>query len=1072
MAPIPGDEAERLAALRRRYILDTPPEAALDRITALTARLFSVPISLITLVDEARQWFKSAFGLDLRETPREFSFCSHTILCDDVMVIPDALSDSRFRENPLVVGPPRMRFYAGAPLKAPEGCHLGTLCIIDTHPREGLSAEQKGLLSGLAELVMDELELRFATMTASRQQVEQAALSQQVADISGRLQLKESIIANVLEALPVGVWVADATGRIMTGNAAGHAIWGGSEYVGFDNYSEYVGWWPGTGRQLTPDEWGMARAIKRGETSINEVIEIRTFDGKRKTISHSAAPLRGPSGEILGGVVVIEDITDRRRAEETLQRVADELNAVINASPVAIIVIDRDGIVRTWSSAAEQMFGWTAEEAIGKPYPIVPPEARTEFEANCERMSRGEIIRNLETARRRKDDSRIEVSLSAAPLHGRDGEVGGFVWVLADNTAAKAAERALRESEERYRALVEKSPTAIAVHSDRRLVYVNPTAIRLFGATRAEDLLGRDPAEFAHPDYLPRYQERTLAVERGETVPITEAKLRRLDGSVVYAEVISISHSYQGRPAVQVAIRDITAARAMEAALQESEERFRRAIIDAPMPIMIHTEDGRVLQVNKAWSDLTGYTAEELPTTDDWIMKLLGDVGPEMRNRIEGLYKTEPVPQGRELPIRTRSGATRTWSFSSAPLGAESEKGRAIITIAMDVTERQALEQQLAQAQKMEAIGLLAGGVAHDFNNLLTVISGYANLLIESLNELDPATQQVKEIVTAAERAAALTRQLLAFSRKQVLQPANVDINAVVRDSERMLRRLIGEDIEIRMALAAEEMRTLVDPGQLAQVVMNLAINARDAMPEGGRLTIATEEAELGTDFTMRYPTIAPGTYVQLSISDTGIGMDEATLARIFDPFFTTKAAGAGTGLGLSTVYGIVKQSNGHISVESEPGHGTTFRIYFPRIFEPVKPAKQAVELPARGSETVLLVEDEPALRKLARDILTHSGYRVVEAANGGEALLVCERHPGDIALLITDLIMPGMSGRELADRLAPLRPGMRVLFMSGYTSHAVLANGALEGGVQFIQKPFTPSTLIDKVRQILKQER
>jgi PAS domain S-box-containing protein len=1073
--PTARNEAERLAALKRHYILDTPPEAALDRITALAARLFSVPISLIVFVDEARQWFKSAYGLDIRETPRELALCAHTILSDDVMVVPDAAKDARFRNSPLVVGPPGMRFYAGAPLKTPDGRNIGTLCVIDTAPREALSDEQEQLLSSLADLVMDQLELRLATINATRHHAEQEAMSEQLADMSGRLKMNERIITHVLEGLPVGVWVADAAGKRVCENAAGRAIWGG-EHIGIDDYGEYSGWWPETGKRLTSEEWGMARAIRRGETSINEVIDIEAFDGKRKTISQSAAPLRDPSGEILGGVAVIEDITERRlaeeqhrRADEMLHRVADELNGLINASPLAIISFDRDGTVRSWSSAAEQMFGWTAAEVIGKRYPLIPRGAEPEFKTNFEHLVHGGVLRNVQAVRQRKDGSEIEVTLSAAALHGGTDEITGVVTVLADNTAAKAAERELRESEERYRNLVESSPTAIAVHSDRKLVYVNPTTVRLFGASRAEDLLGRDPAALVHPDYLQRYHERTLEVERGEAVPMAEAKLVRLDGSVIHAEVISISHMYQGRPAVQVAMRDITEARAMEAALQESEERFRRAILDAPMPIMIHAEDGRVLQLNRAWSDVTGYTAEELPTTNDWVAKLFPDAEPDIRDYIQGLYQLEAPRQGSEFSIRTKSGAMRIWSFSTAPLGPPTKYGRAVITMAMDITERQSLEHQLAQAQKMEAIGLLAGGVAHDFNNLLTVISGYANLLMESLSEFDPATQQVKEIAGAAERAAALTRQLLAFSRKQVLQPANVDINSAVRDSERMLRRLIGEDIEIGIALANEEMRAMVDPGQLAQIIMNLAVNARDAMPEGGTLSIQTEGAELGKEFTAGHPTIAPGPYVRLSISDTGAGMDAATLARIFDPFFTTKASGAGTGLGLSTVYGIIKQSNGHISVESEPGHGTAFQIYFPRIFEAARVVETAAPVSCRGTETVLVVEDELALRKLARDILCHAGYKVVEAANGGEALLACERHPAEIALMITDLIMPGMSGRELADRLAPLRPGMKVLFMSGYTSHAVLNTGVLESGVQFIQKPFTPSMLTDKVRQILR---
>jgi two-component system, cell cycle sensor histidine kinase and response regulator CckA len=507
----------------------------------------------------------------------------------------------------------------------------------------------------------------------------------------------------------------------------------------------------------------------------------------------------------------------------------------------------------------------------------------------------------------------------------------------------------------------------------------------------------------------------------------------------------------------------------MGTSLRQSEERFRRAILEAPIPIMIHTEEGRVLQVNRAWLEQSGYAAEEISTVSDWREKASLGVQPGRNEDSQRLDAPASMADACELPLRTASGKYRTWAFSAAPLGPMPGGGRMVITMAMDVTERRSLERQLAQAQKMEAIGQLAGGVAHDFNNLLTVISGYSNLLLQSLSPIDPASEQVREIAKAADRAAALTRQLLAVSRKQVFEPANVDINSVIRESLGMLRRLIGEDIEIRIVLAAEELRALVDAGQLGQVIMNLAVNARDAMPKGGVLLIETGAAALGPEDEQTHSAMAAGSYVQLMISDTGVGMDQATLARIFEPFFTTKAPGEGTGLGLSTVYGIVKQSNGDVRAYSEPGRGTTFRIYLPRVFERMAaPVAQEAPAPARGSETLLLVEDEPSLRKLMREILRQAGYKVIDAANGGEALLVCEQYSSEIALIITDLVMPGMTGMDLAKRLEALRPGTKVLYMSGYSSHAALANGALVRHEHFIQKPFTPSALTDKVRYTL----
>ncbi|MBI4246528.1 MAG: GAF domain-containing protein, partial [Candidatus Rokubacteria bacterium] len=379
-------------------------------------------------------------------------------------------------------------------------------------------------------------------------------------------------------------------------------------------------------------------------------------------------------------------------------------------------------------------------------------------------------------------------------------------------------------------------------------------------------------------------------------------------------------------------------------------------------------------------------------------------------------------------------------------------------------------QSQLVQAQKMQAVGQLAGGIAHDFNNLITVIGGRAHMLLGQMPAGDPLRRDVDVINATAERAADLTRQLLAFSRKQVLDPKVLDLNRVVAEVAPMLRRLIGEDVELVTALGTGLGQVKADPRQLEQVLMNLAINARDAMASGGRLTIETSNVTLDAGYTREHVGTSPGPHVMLAVSDTGEGMDAETLARVFEPFFTTKGPGKGTGLGLATVYGIVKQSGGNIWVYSEPGRGTTFKIYLPRVYEapevaaPASPSSGA----GRGSETILLVEDEEAVRQLARDILTAQGYTVIEAAHGGEALLISGRHAGPIDLLLTDVVMPHMSGRALAERLAPLRPRMKILYMSGYTENAVVHHGMLDAGTMYLQKPFTPDGLARKVREIL----
>jgi signal transduction histidine kinase len=383
------------------------------------------------------------------------------------------------------------------------------------------------------------------------------------------------------------------------------------------------------------------------------------------------------------------------------------------------------------------------------------------------------------------------------------------------------------------------------------------------------------------------------------------------------------------------------------------------------------------------------------------------------------------------------------------------------------------LEDQLLQSQKMEAVGRLAGGVAHDFNNLLTAIIGYSQLLLGGFDISDPRRESLEEIEKAGKRAAALTSQLLAFSRKQVLQMRLLDLNSVVSNMETMLRRLIGEDVELAVALRPGIGIVKADQGQLEQVIMNLAVNARDAMPQGGKMTIETAAASLDEEYAREHIGVQPGRYVMLAISDTGSGMDKATQARIFEPFFTTKERGKGTGLGLSTVYGIVNQSGGHIWVYSEPGRGTTFKIYLPLVEDGSRPARESAEPPRSGfgSETVLLAEDEEAVRKLTRGILEMHGYTVLEANSGPEALRAVQEYPGKIHLLLTDVVMPQMSGKSLSNSIGLLRPDIKVLYVSGYTDEAIIQHGVLDRSVAFLQKPFTPEGLTSKVREVLDQE-
>jgi PAS domain S-box-containing protein len=501
--------------------------------------------------------------------------------------------------------------------------------------------------------------------------------------------------------------------------------------------------------------------------------------------------------------------------------------------------------------------------------------------------------------------------------------------------------------------------------------------------------------------------------------------------------------------------------------LANAQMMLLAAIVESSDDAVIGCTMGGLITIwNRGAERLYGYSAEEVmgqPTLTNLRLHW-----PEELRAMKKVRAGESVPPFEAVRQR-KDGKQIHVSVCVSPIRRPDGRVIGASAICRDISERKRLEEQVRQAQKMEAVGQLAGGVAHDFNNLLTIISGYSDLLL-SISLDERARGPVREIQKAGERAASLTRQLLAFSRKQVLEPKVLDLNAVVTDTDKMLRRLIGEDVLLATALAPGLQPVKVDPGQIEQVILNLAVNARDAMPQGGKLTIETANMELDEGYAALHAEVKPGRYVLLAISDTGCGMNAETKARIFEPFFTTKGPGKGTGLGLATVYGIVRQSGGHVGVYSEPGQGTTFKIYLPAVEERISSGKSpggAKPVP-QGRETVLLVEDEEAVRKIARLVLQRHGYTVLEATNGQEAIDVGHRHGGQIGLLVTDVVMPGMGGREVATRLTALQPEIKVLYLSGYTDDAVVRHGILEAETAFLQKPFTPTTLAAKVREVL----
>ncbi len=823
MAPavFPLDEAARIDALRDYDILDSPAEVELDKIAKLAAYVCGTPSALISLIDVDRQWFKARFAFGPTETHRDFSFCAHTILGREVMMVPDTTLDPRFRTNPFVVGEPWIRFYAGAPLISPQHVALGALAVLDYVPRT-LDVEQQAALSLLSDQVVARLELR---------------------------------------------------------------------------------------RRL---------------------------------------------------------LRERRAVEERAARALDDSEsqklAIVEASLDCIIVIDQRGVISEFNPAAEQTFGYSRSQVLGRELAdvIIPPGLRSSHRRGLAHyLATGEgrmLNRRIETRGLHADGRELPIELTVARLG--NATPAKFVGFLRDLTAREHDQRALHDSVERFE-LVSRATNDAVWDWDIRTnaLWWNAGFEQLFGYHRDE--IEPSLASWTnriHPDDLTRVKtglQRAIEEPGGATWS-DEYRFRRRDGS--YAEIF--------------------------------------------------------------------------------------DRGYVMRD-----------PDG--TPVR-------------------------MIGAMMDITERKRAqeharfaEEQLRQSQKMDALGQLSGGVAHDFNNLLTVIQINASLVSDG-RDVAEIKEHASEIRLAAERAASLTRQLLLVSRKQVMQPTSFDLNTVARDMVKMLHRIVGEDIDLQTVYQEPLPLLRGDVGMIEQVLLNLVVNARDAMPNGGRLTVRTSLRTLDEADARTNPEARSGPCIGLTVSDTGVGIAPDVLPHVFEPFFTTKAVGRGTGLGLATVYGIVRQHDGWIMIRSEPGTGTAVEVTLP-VTEHVQPTPSRPRTSERsigGSETVLVVEDEQVVRQLVVGVLRRHGYTVLEAHSGVAALAVWQEHQDGIDVVLTDLVMPdGMNGLELAERLRRDRPDLKVLYTSGYTAELACTGAPLVDGINFLQKPYSPIQLAQTLRQLIDRD-
>jgi len=757
---------------------------------------------------------------------------------------------------------------------------------------------------------------------------------------------------------------------------------------------------------------------------------------------------------------------DRRRTEEALRRSEERFRQIAETIDEVFWVVDPNVTKMIYISPAyERVWGRSCASLYENPQSFLEslhPDDRDRALAILESQKTGQSF-DHEYRIVRPDDSVRWIWNRGFPVRDDAGQVIRHVGVAVDITEHKRTVEALQNEKGFSESVIDSLPDAFYV-LDRRgqPLRWNKNAEIVLGYSR-EELAALAPLAMVAEDERPLLvsKMRETFAEGSATV---EVHLLTKDGRKI-PYLLTATRAVIGDQVCLVGIGvDITERKKAEA----ERTRLVTAIEQSAEGVVITNTAGDIEYVNPAFTRITGYSREEVVGHNPRILKS-DKQDPAFYQQLWATILRGEIWHG-ELINRRKDGKVYNEELNIAPVRNARGEITHFIATKQDVTERKRLENQFRQAQKMEAVGRLAGGVAHDFNNLLTIINGYSEMVLERLDSSDPTRGQLEEIRKAGERAGSLTRQLLAFSRQQMLAPRVLDLNTLVTDVEKMLRRLIGEDIDLAIVRDPGLGQVKADSGQIEQILLNLAVNARDAMPEGGKLVIETANVELDEAYADQHGLVPPGSYVLLAVNDTGIGMNAETQAHIFEPFFTTKEQGKGTGLGLATVYGIVKQSAGFIWVYSELGRGTTFKIYLPRIDEPGEsvPASEARGHSVGGAETILLVEDEGALRALAARILQALGYRVLESDSPEDALRIGEQHQEPIHLLLTDVVMPRISGRKIAESLAFLRPALKVLYMSGYTDDAVFRNGVLEPGATFIQKPFTPAALARKVREVL----
>jgi PAS domain S-box-containing protein len=1177
-------------------ILDTEREPSFDRLVQLATRQFQVPTALISLIDEEREWFKASCGFGRTELDRDLAFCTYTILDEEVMVVPDAHLDPRFRDNPLVTGEPYIRFYAGAPIHSAEGYKIGTICLVDSEPHPDFTEREKALLADLAAITSDQIQLRYAATDVLTEVETRMKVQDDLASAENWLSL-------FLRYSPVAVAMFDRDMRYLAASRQWRTLFElkGETIVGRCHFDV---------APTLPSAWQEQNdlALAGLEPTVEEHW-VSSSDGGYNWIRRQIRPWRDRDGEIGGLIVFAEIITERKQAEDALEGNRRFLDTVLQNVQDGIVACDENGHLSLFNGAARDFHGLDAEplppEEWSGRYDLFHGDGTTPLPADCVPLFRalqGEVVTGQEMVIAPKDRKARRLVAQATPLYDPDGRKIGAVASMHDVTREREAQERLQQAEARYRAIFENSFQFCGlIAPDGTLLETNQTTLDYLGKTREDvvgipvwspvwwgddetisermreaferacagefirdeiELLGangrrmmidfslkavrddagnvinlisegRDISEKRRGEQELRRSEAELAlilnnvpawiVYKDETgrilranasaarafdrtpreiegmlladfIPEYAKKVRRddmeifaagkprlgvieefpaRDGSTIWLRTDRVPHvdPETGERYMFVISSDITAEKQTEEALRASEERYRSLYNQTP--VMLHSidRDGRLLSVSNYWLERLGYEREEV------IGRPSGEfLTPESARKAREEKLPEFLRTGAckdvEYQLLTKDGRTIDVLLSAVAEEGEGGSTRSM-SVLVDVTEFKVLHGQLVQAQKMESVGQLTGGLAHDFNNLLGVVMGNLQLIERSFTGNPKMERRLQAALTGVERGAELTRRLLAFARRQKLEAETIAVNPLIEGMCDILRGTLPRLITLETRLAPNLPNVRTDVSQLESALLNLVVNARDAMPDGGRVMIESSTMTFSGGDAARQGEIAAGEYVEISVSDSGDGISPQNLERVFEPFFTTKDVGKGSGLGLSMIYGFIRQSGGQVRIYSEEGRGTCVRMMLP-----VDGASLSVRKPAVGGEgislgrgeTIMVVEDQDEVREVAVGMLEELGYHVLTARDGDHGLDLLEK-ASTVDLIFTDIVMPGgMDGPEFALRARQMRPELPVLFTTGYTEATVLHRSAIRSGSNLVTKPYRIADLAAKVRNTLDE--